>query len=245
MNQSHTSRPGTPGFVRPTALFVTLASIVGCAANRTTNSVLPAPPWPAIDVASAELDPAAGTNASGVAIATEPWRHGIVARGQWARGRPVSVEMQRMTPIRHITIHHDGMKPFYGTDLPTVASHLELIRTMHRGKGWADIGYHFAIDRAGRVWEGRPLAFQGAHVKDHNQGNIGIVVLGNFEQQMPTDLQLDAVEQHILALQQAYGVSGRNIRTHREWPGASTICPGGRLQQIVKELRRGVKSLRQ
>ena len=30
-----------------------------------------------------------------------------------------------------------------------------------------DVGYHYAVDRAGRVWECRPLTWQGAHVRNH------------------------------------------------------------------------------
>ena len=55
------------------------------------------------------------------------------------------------------------------------------------------------------MWEARPLVYQGAHVKDHNPGNIGVVVLGNFEQQAPSEAQLAAVRKHLSALMRAYG----------------------------------------
>jgi N-acetyl-anhydromuramyl-L-alanine amidase AmpD len=146
--------------------------------------------------------------------------------------------MDRMTEIRDITVHHDGMDPFFASDRGSVAAHLELIRQLHRRKGWGDIGYHYAVDRAGRVWEARPLAYQGAHVKDHNPGNIGVVVLGNFEQQAPTDAQLAALRSHLSAMMRAYGVPARRVHTHQEWDGAATACPGGRLQYYVEKLRR-------
>ena len=57
----------------------------------------------------------------------------------------------RGTPVRYITVHHDGMDPFFDTNKRAVAAHLETIRRLHRRKGWGDIGYHFAVDRAGLV----------------------------------------------------------------------------------------------
>ena len=94
------------------------------------------------------------------------------------------------------------------------------------------------MDRAGRVWEARPLVYQGAHVKDHNPGNIGVVVLGNFEVQAPTEAQLVSVRNHLSALMRAYGLPASRVHTHQEWEGAATACPGERLQHYLDRLRR-------
>ncbi|MHC4966947.1 MAG: peptidoglycan recognition protein family protein, partial [Planctomycetota bacterium] len=163
---------------------------------------------------------------------------GVLSRASWAHGEPVPAMMDRMSPIRHITVHHDGMDPFFAVNRITVAAHLELIRQLHRRKGWGDIGYHFAVDRAGRVWEARPLVYQGAHVKDHNPGNIGVVVLGNFEVQAPTEAQMAAVRSHLSDLMRAYGLRASRVHTHQEWEGAATACPGERLQHYLDRLRR-------
>ena len=171
------------------------------------------------------------------ALAVPQWRAKVVPRAAWAKGNPVQPRMNRMSPIRHITVHHDGMEPFFATDRESVAAHLEGIRRLHRGKGWGDIGYHFAVDPAGRVWEGRPLGWQGAHVKDHNPGNIGVVVLGNFQQQAPTKAQLDGVRNHVAMLMRVYNVPKSRVHTHREWPGAKTACPGASLQQSLEKIR--------
>ncbi len=128
------------------------------------------------------------------------------------------------------------MDPFFTLDRESVDDHKESIRQLHRRKGWGDIGSHFAVDRAGRVWEGRPLMYQGAHVKDHNPGNIGIVVLGNFEQQTPSEAQLHAVRGHVMVLMRTYHVPSCRVQTHQEW-GAPTACPGTTLQLYVKKLR--------
>ena len=142
-----------------------------------------------------------------------------------------------MQTPHHITIHHDGMSPFRETNYAKVADRIEVIRTAHLkrdgGSRWGDIGYHFVVDRAGRVWEARSLAWQGAHVKDHNEGNIGILCLGNFEEQTPSAKQLAALERLVKTLRARYNIPSDHVLTHREWPGANTKCPGQNLQARV------------
>ena len=67
---------------------------------------------------------------------------------------------------------------------------------------------------------------------------VGVVVLGNFEQQAPTAAQLVALRSHLSALMRAYGVPVSRVHTHQEWDGAATACPGGRLQHYLERLRR-------
>ena len=53
------------------------------------------------------------------------------------------------------------------------------VRKWHmKDNGWSDIGYHFLIDRDGKVVEGRPLERSGAHTKGHNKSSIGIALFG-------------------------------------------------------------------
>ena len=98
------------------------------------------------------------------------------------------------------------MDPFYGTATGDVAARIEQIRKLHRNRGWGDIGYHFVVDRAGRVWEARPIKYQGAHVKDYNFANIVVLVLGNFDEQLTTGAQLKALRRHLHALMRRYRV---------------------------------------
>ena len=215
---------------RRACLAAGLAVLVGCAHNPTTRS-----PQQTLYTSAPALDEPAAPVLPPQAKVASPARHDILPRSTWANGAPVPSLMQRMTPIRYITVHHDGMQPFFGRDRRTVAGHLETIRRLHRRRGWGDIGYHFAVDRAGRVWEARPLTYQGAHVKDHNPGNIGIVVLGNFEEQQPSPAQLAALQLQIRHLQSTYSVPTSRVRTHQEW--APTACPGTHLRSCLAQLR--------
>ena len=116
------------------------------------------------------------------------------------------------------------------------AARLELIRSSHvDSRGWADIGYHLIVDPQGRIWQGRPMNLQGAHVKDHNPHNLGVLVMGNFEEQHPTREALATLDQLLANQAAVHRVPFGSIRTHQEW--ASTACPGRNLQAYMNATR--------
>lgn len=172
---------------------------------------------------------------------------GVLSRGSWTSDAPNYSRMDKHTRQPYcITIHHDGLpwedRPYTSTGTSAARARLQLYRQGHVGhNGWADIGYHYAIDRAGRVWECRPLAYQGAHVRGRNDGNIGILVMGNFEVQRPSSAQVRALGLHVNALCRAEGIADKHkksrVLTHKEWKGAKTQCPGRHLQAQVTSLR--------
>lgn len=49
------------------------------------------------------------------------------------------------------------------------------------GRGFSDVGYHFIIERDGRVVAGRPVAVAGAHVAGRNAYSIGICYIGGLD----------------------------------------------------------------
>ena len=151
--------------------------------------------------------------------------------------------MNRALPYTRITVHHDGMDRFRSTLRSDAADRLERIRHAHRGRRFGDIGYHYLIDPAGRVWEGRSLAWQGAHVKAQNENNLGICVLGNFELQSPTSASLDTLDRFVRAQMERYRVPTIRLRTHQEM--APTLCPGRNLQRhMVAARQRGGELVR-
>jgi hypothetical protein len=165
---------------------------------------------------------------------------GVIRRSQWAKGQPIRSQLNPMLPPRYITVHHEGWEPFLTTDFEETKARMEQVRIGHlnaKGGGYADIGYHFVIDRAGRVWEGRSLQWQGAHVKKRNEHNIGVMCLGNFEEQKPTAAQVTALDRHLRSLMLKYKIAATRVKTHQEWSGASTLCPGRSLQAHVDRVR--------
>lgn len=160
-----------------------------------------------------------------------------IPRTAWARvAGPVSRDIDNMGGISRITVHHEGWTPVWFTDQSTTAQRLEHIRTTHtRDRHWADIGYHYIIDRAGRVWEGRNLHYQGAHVADNNEHNIGVMLLGNFDRQTPSSAQLGTLRNTLQTLVQGYRVPVTRVYTHQELN--PTACPGRGLQPRVVSMR--------
>ena len=52
------------------------------------------------------------------------------------------------------------------------------IHKMHLGFGWDGIGYHKIIQRSGKVENGRPEYWIGAHVKAKNEISLGVCLIG-------------------------------------------------------------------
>ena len=212
--------------------------LAGCAEQKMTT-LLPGPAWRPRELPAVDDKPMAGM--APPVLPDMP--NNVIPRTQWASGAPAAALMNRMLPVQYITVHHDGMEPFYATDPGSSAARLDAIRRAHRDKGWGDIGYHFAIDRDGRVWQGRPLMWQGAHVKDCNEGNIGVVTLGNFDRQSPSAPQIAGLNRHVSWLMRQFRVplrdgAGRSrLLTHQEWPSARTACPGVNLQRYMMAVR--------
>ena len=65
------------------------------------------------------------------------------------------------------------------------------IQELHMNRrGFADVAYHFMIAADGTIYEGRQINIRGAHVQGFNTGSVGIVLMGNFNDEQPTESQL-------------------------------------------------------
>lgn len=165
----------------------------------------------------------------------------ILPRTAWTSAGPRKGVINEMNGVSRITVHHEGSTVFTGTSQSDVAARLESVRASHlsrrarSGERWCDIGYHYIIDPAGRVWEGRSTRFQGAHVQDENEHNLGIMVLGNFERQRPTPQAMQALDTFLEMQMQRYNVPLQRVRTHREL--GPTSCPGSSLQVFMNQTR--------
>jgi len=235
-------------FARRSILLMGMGFLAACTATPSTSSnfLVPEPIWPdpsrpggpAPSIASGTTPPTAATGVTPDLKAKAV--DGVIPRARWARGNPDGSDLNKMiVPIKWVTIHHDGLdSPMTETSMDASAARIEWIRCGHRGRGFSDIGYHYVIDRDGRVWEGRNLRWQGAHVSKHNEQNIGILVMGNFDIQKPSQQQLDGTRLHVRKLLAQYKLSRGRVLTHREWAGAKTACPGKHLQAAVDDARR-------
>ena len=91
-------------------------------------------------------------------------------------GGNFSYERIKGTPSEYfdtIVIHHSGNLKHFPTIREIQNEHMDQ-------KGKADIGYHFAVDKYGIIYEGRPINIKGAHVDKANTSKIGIVLLADL-----------------------------------------------------------------
>lgn len=215
------------------------ALLTGCASSGKGKDI--AMRWPDQQRTPGKLTPVPGANLpTGPAPApTPPIARGVIPRTRWATQPPKWAMSKPLNGINCITVHHDAFPSVGLTRERDVAARIESIRRAHRQRGneWVDIGYHYIIDPAGRVWEGRPLTIEGAHVSKTNEHNLGICVLGNFDEQRPTSDTLATLDSFVAYQARQYRVSMRNVYTHQELK--PTACPGRNLQRYMIETRSG------
>ncbi len=103
----------------------------------------------------------------------------------------------------------------------------------HKARGWKGFGYHYGIMPNGEVFKGRDETTIGAHVKKHNRGTIGIVMLNvkrhqgitKFEDYF-TKAQRRAAKRLIANIDSRTNllhVTGHNNYANRECPGFVVI----------------------
>lgn len=159
-----------------------------------------------------------------------------IPRSTWTNRNPSLSNINLMNGVARITVHHEGFTPVEFDDVETTQRRIQVIQNVHtRDRNWADIGYHFIVDRAGRLWQGRDLRYQGAHVRDNNPHNVGIMLLGNFDKQRPSPAQMRTLLETVTKLQRYYRVGAHKVQTHQEI--VRTACPGRTLQAQVQSAR--------
>lgn len=167
---------------------------------------------------------------------------GVIPRSAWTNAQPNMRVAKPMNGVSRITIHHDAMNSVGVTSESAAARRLAGIRADHTsrkdpstGANWVDIGYHYIIDPAGRVWQGRPVSIEGAHVAKTNDHNLGIMVMGNFDEQSVTREAMSTLSSFVAAQMRQYRVGVSRVYTHQELK--ATACPGRNLQRLMQSLR--------
>ena len=132
--------------------------------------------------------------------------------------------------LNTIVVHHSAISD---------AGPAEIQKLHMDRRGFADVAYHFLIDSDGDIYEGREINIRGAHVQGFNTGSVGIVLLGNFNDEKPTKAQLDSLSNLINYLRYTYEI--RYLAGHKDYPGQSpdgTECPGANLYPLLPKIAR-------
>lgn len=95
---------------------------------------------------------------------------------------------------------------------------------------WENIGYHYLIERGGKLVKGRPDLYHGGHVAEDgmNKKSIGICMCGKFENKMPDPGQTETLRKLLKELSPKYNIPVQKIKNHRNWNKGKT-CPGSKI----------------
>lgn len=175
----------------------------------------------------------------------------VVSRSAWQADPFKGTVTSLGTPERLVVHHAAG---YAASNLALGTKQVKAIQRLHQGptRNWSDIGYHFLIDAAGNLYQGRPYfkgatlddvprLAMGAHVLNQNSRKVGVCLLGCFHphagncDDIPTDRALATLRETLRFLMHAYGLQATAIGTHRDF--LATSCPGDRLYNVVQAIK--------
>lgn len=96
------------------------------------------------------------------------------------------------------------------------------VHKWHLANGWSGVGYHYFINKQGMIFKGRPDDTIGSHAKGFNSTTLGICFEGNFEKEIPQQVQIEAGLELVEYLKKKYNIS--KVKGHGEL--MATDCPG-------------------
>ena len=165
-------------------------------------------------------------------------------------------------PLQVITVHHTDTP----NDDPDPAATVRAIYEYHAiTNDWGDIGYHFLIDEAGTVYEGRYSGDDGIpafnpdgdlvtafHTVGYNSGALGIALIGNLQEKAPTDAAKASLIRLIKVISRFKGLDPQakvtytnpvngvkkdtnTVGGHRDY--FTTDCPGQVMYDLLAEVR--------
>jgi hypothetical protein len=183
----------------------------------------------------------------------------VVLRPEWgASDLPLAQPVQANSAPKYVVIHHtaDAGSGQSGTGKDAMKS----IENLHvQTNKWSDVGYHFVIAPDGKIYQGRygGPGVRGAHFHGANDGNIGISVMGNFEQEQVSSAAKKSLGDLLKYLKTKHSISYsgtttltsanvtvKNLAKHSDInksaldPQFSTACPGKNLLTVISELSR-------
>lgn len=167
------------------------------------------------------------TEHDGWSVITENIRLNNVIKEYEKTQKPAQPVQPTNVPTK-IIVHHTGgtdKNPLEDTSHHTAA----IIKNWHvNGLGWDDIGYHWVIEKDGKIVKGRDESVRGAHCIGHNDTSVGIVLAGNFDATLPTKAQEESLKKLMLEIIARYdAITEADIFPHRAF--SNKTCYGSKL----------------
>lgn len=207
--------------------------IVGCQAQSTRSTVVDSMPAPSFSGPVMQDNAAVAGMAPPRYPQPQPARPGPTVPRLQAPVKPPSHEkvpadwipFAKANSWYWIVVHHSA----------TPTGGAMAFDKMHKAKGWDELGYHFVIGngtdtRDGQIEVGSrwPKQKWGAHTKtpgnEFNEHGIGICLVGNFDVNHPSEVQMKSLAQLVSYLMKTYHIPADHVVGHRDCK--STDCPG-------------------
>ena len=228
-----------------------------------------------LTVVAMDTDESRGVDESGVVSAAVN-APAVITRAGWGADESYSENAggyirfaPNFTPVQKLIVHHTAGR----NNDPNPAATIRAIFYDHAVlRGYGDIDYNYLIDAQGRVYEGRrawvhtPLTnpteedlagnvVRGAHARHFNDATVGIVLLGNFTNVMPTTAARTSLVNLLAWKAERHGIDPKgastyvnpvdgttkflnNISGHRNV--SVTACPGEKFYKTFAALRQDV-----
>ncbi|KAL4236848.1 N-acetylmuramoyl-L-alanine amidase [Mactra antiquata] len=155
----------------------------------------------------------------------------IISRAEWGARYPRRTSYMSL-PVSKVFIHHTATSSC--STSRTCSARVRSIQNYHmNSRRWNDIGYNFLVGGDGNVYEGRGWSGVGAHTANHNSVSLGVAMIGNYMNDLPSSDAIRAAKELIEC-----GVERSKISTfydlfgHRD--ASQTTCPGDELYDEIQ-----------
>lgn len=153
----------------------------------------------------------------------------VICREAWG-ARPPAGEFVEHT-IARLTVHHTAVILDRTSQAPSRARGHQ---RYHQDKGWPDLAYHFLVDDAGHVYEGRPWSARGDTATEYDPtGHFLVCAEGDYDRQQVAPAMLASIAGLLAWASLAFGVDPATIAGHRAY--AATTCPGRSIDAVIAD----------
>ena len=237
---------------------------VPTSADASTSSVSTDSPTATASTAPATSTPSVRTAADAITSAGR-----IHTREEWWKsGNPPRAWKPDNSGHWQGAVVHHTYQPANNYTQAEVPALINGIYIYHNtSNGWGDIGYNLLVDKYGGIWEGRDEGVDnqvvpaseavGAHARGFNTATFGVVVLGDFTNQSPSDAAINSVSAAIAWEFNALGIAnakdtfeykgtqpritGHGDKAHWVDSANNTACPGQKMWDRMDDIRNKVQ----
>lgn len=161
----------------------------------------------------------------------------VISKEGWGAVDPGPFRAHR--PVR-LTYHHAASA---SSDPAGALERIREYQRFHQGAGWPDVAYHFLVDQAGRIYEGRPVGAVGDTFTEYDPtGHFLVCLDGNFDVDVPSAPSIDALTQILAWAAQRFAITPQSLTGHRDH-SPETTCPGEHAYRMRDEIAARVERL--